>query len=83
MKNNGRKLFKSNFFCIFVVAFTSLTHQVVSLKSDKIVIADLYGPFVYRLGREVFILERGVRFPQGLLSGKEIFSLTYKGAGAK
>ena len=24
------------------------------------------GPFVYRLGRKIFILERGVRFPQGL-----------------
>ena len=25
-----------------------------------------YGPFVYRLGRQIFILERGVRFPYGL-----------------
>ena len=25
----------------------------------------LFGPFVYRLGHVVFILERGVRFPQG------------------
>ena len=25
-----------------------------------------YGPFVYWLGRQVFILERGVRFPYGL-----------------
>ena len=25
------------------------------------------GPFVYRLGRKIFILERGVRFPHGLL----------------
>ena len=24
------------------------------------------GPFVYRLGLKIFILERGVRFPQGL-----------------
>ncbi len=24
------------------------------------------GPFVYRLGRQIFILERGVRFPYGL-----------------
>ena len=23
------------------------------------------GPFVYRLGRKIFILERGVRFPTG------------------
>ncbi len=26
------------------------------------------GPFVYRLGRKIFILERGVRFPHGLPS---------------
>jgi hypothetical protein len=26
------------------------------------------GPFVYRLGRQVFILVRGVRFPYGLLN---------------
>gem|GEM_PF-2105512 len=26
----------------------------------------MYGPFVYRLGRKVFILERGVRLPHGL-----------------
>ena len=25
-----------------------------------------YGPFVYRLGRKIFILERGVRLPYGL-----------------
>ena len=25
-----------------------------------------YGPFVYRLGHQIFILERGVRFPYGL-----------------
>ena len=24
------------------------------------------GPFVYRLGRQIFILERGVRLPYGL-----------------
>ncbi len=27
---------------------------------------DSAGPFVYRLGRQVFNLERGVRFPYGL-----------------
>ncbi|MEN9918278.1 MAG: hypothetical protein RL662_714 [Bacteroidota bacterium] len=26
-----------------------------------------HGPFVYRLGRKIFILERGVRLPYGLL----------------
>ena len=28
------------------------------------------GPLVYRLGRQIFILEIGVRFPCGLLDGK-------------
>ena len=27
-----------------------------------------FGPFVYRLGRKIFILERGVRLPYGLLN---------------
>ena len=30
------------------------------------------GPFVYRLGRKIFILERGVRFPHGLQNKKAI-----------
>ena len=31
------------------------------------------GPFVYRLGRKIFILERGVRFPHGLqVKNKEL-----------
>ena len=30
-----------------------------------------YGPFVYRLGRKIFILERGVRFSYGLPSNKQ------------
>ncbi len=30
------------------------------------------GPFVYRLGRKIFILERGVRFPHGLLTPIDI-----------
>jgi len=29
------------------------------------------GPFVYRLGLQIFILARGVRFPYGLLLFKE------------
>ena len=29
------------------------------------------GPFVYRLGRKIFILERGVRFSYGLLFNKK------------
>lgn len=31
-----------------------------------------FGPFVYRLGRKIFILEGGVRFPYGLLQKKDI-----------
>ena len=31
------------------------------------------GPFVYRLGRKIFILERGVRFPHGLPKKKAIY----------
>jgi hypothetical protein len=31
-----------------------------------------HGPFVYRLGRKIFILERGVRLPYGLLTKKII-----------
>jgi small subunit ribosomal protein S20 len=33
------------------------------------------GPFVYRLGRKIFILERGVRFPYGLpkINKKQIY----------
>ena len=30
------------------------------------------GPFVYRLGRKIFILERGVRFPHGLPNKKAV-----------
>ena len=30
-----------------------------------------HGPFVYRLGRKIFILERGVRLSYGLLIIKE------------
>jgi hypothetical protein len=32
-----------------------------------------HGPFVYRLGRQVFNLERGVRFPYGLPSPYFLF----------
>ena len=30
------------------------------------------GPFVYRLGRKIFILERGVRFSHGLLPKQDL-----------
>ena len=34
------------------------------------------GPFVYRLGRKIFILERGVRFSYGLPSHRAEFHRT-------
>ena len=34
------------------------------------------GPFVYRLGRKIFILERGVRFSYGLLTNNKKKSIT-------
>ena len=36
------------------------------------------GPFVYRLGRQVFILERGVRLPYGLQKKKKFISIKNK-----
>lgn len=38
--------------------------EIISLQEQKCSPKD--GPFVYRLGRKIFILERGVRFPHGL-----------------
>ena len=51
---------------IFAPAF-----ETVPLLKNEIC---LNGPFVYRLGRKIFILERGVRLPYGLL--KKIIELT-------
>ena len=36
------------------------------LRAQKFFLGVKDGPFVYRLGRKIFILERGVRFPHGL-----------------
>ncbi len=36
------------------------------------VTAQKVGPFVYRLGRKIFILERGVRFSYGLQKQKDL-----------
>ena len=41
-----------------VTTFASAIEREILDKKD--------GPFVYRLGRKIFILERGVRFPHGL-----------------
>ena len=35
------------------------------------------GPFVYRLGRKIFILERGVRFSHGLRKGRSSLSVLF------
>ena len=35
------------------------------------------GPFVYRLGRKIFILERGVRFPHGLQKSLLVWEVTF------
>ena len=40
------------------------------------------GPFVYRLGRQVFILERGVRLPYGLQEKRNLIALKIKVAMA-
>jgi hypothetical protein len=43
---------------------TTIKH--LRLERDGYSIIVLFGPFVYRSGRQVFILVRGVRFPYGL-----------------
>ena len=45
-----------------VTTFASAIEREILDKKD--------GPFVYRLGRKIFILERGVRFPHGLPNKK-------------
>ena len=47
-------------------------HKICSIQKKYISLQSLSGhtrkdgPFVYRLGRKIFILERGVRFSYGL-----------------
>ncbi len=48
---------------IFAPAIQALLQSAEGLRPK-------YGPFVYRLGRKIFILERGVRFSYGLLKIK-------------
>ncbi len=43
-----------------------LSIQIIPLPLHSLSENDNAGPFVYRLGRKIFILERGVRFPYGL-----------------
>ena len=54
---------KKTYLCSRLTDKTSKTHPKG---------AQCVGPFVYRLGRKIFILERGVRFPYGLLNQKKI-----------
>ena len=49
----------------------------ICIRRDEQVIT--FGPFVYRLGRQVFILVRGVRFPYGLLARKVLTISTLRG----
>ena len=54
---------KFRFFCGKTWAKTC------EIKKTALVLHSLkaFGPFVYRLGLQIFILARGVRFPYGLL----------------
>jgi hypothetical protein len=62
-----------------IIKFCTLEKKELSVVLGCIIIflhVDLrpknIGPFVYRLGRQVFILERGVRLPYGLQAFKII-----------
>ncbi len=41
-------------------------HYLCTRFDNETMVAASDGPFVYRLGRQIFILERGVRFSYGL-----------------
>ena len=47
--------------------FTTFAFAIVYKALAHWLLVQAVGPFVYRLGRKIFILERGVRFPYGLL----------------
>ena len=58
-----------------------LAKNILTLQSQKAsvfagTVAPRVGPFVYRLGRKIFILERGVRFSYGLPSRRAEFYRT-------
>ena len=46
--------------------FASQTRDMYPRETSGVLPEIKDGPFVYRLGRKIFILERGVRFPHGL-----------------
>ena len=54
---------RTNFFYKVLAELKNSCIFALALKAKAI-----DGPFVYRLGRQVFILVRGVRFPYGLQS---------------
>ena len=59
--------FPSKMFCQFgeIVYLCTRNREITFLERYKWELWH-FGPFVYRLGRKIFILERGVRFPYGL-----------------
>jgi hypothetical protein len=46
--------------------------RIFAAAIERSVTPKTQGPFVYRLGRQIFILERGVRLPYGLQKNKKI-----------
>ncbi len=53
------------------VQFKNLNYLCTRNKHNALLLYEA-GPFVYRLGRQVFILERGVRFPYGLQNKRKL-----------
>ena len=54
-------------FCQFKNSFYLCIRKRKKIRMHERKRSSRPGPFVYRLGRKIFILERGVRFPQRLL----------------
>ena len=66
-----------------IIKFCTLEKKELSVVLGCIIIflhvdlrAKNIGPFVYRLGRQVFILERGVRLPYGLQFKNKTWQIT-------
>ena len=71
LKEGNRKIYAIFFSKLFVSfkkvpTFASAIEKQTQIRESKSRNAAQDGPFVYRLGRKIFILERGVRFPHGL-----------------
>lgn len=58
----------SRIFCYFKKSlyFCIRNRETNARKAEAEMLRQNDGPFVYRLGRKIFILERGVRLPYGL-----------------